>query len=215
MPELAAQCSRWQRTTSMRGPASSSTHYRSMGGLYGSEYWPYTLVGQTRALELTASCQPIGTRAASEIGFLDGAFGEDTLAFMAELRERARRLARDSEFRLMLRRKHERRIDDESVKPRELSRRRAGADADQFIRGRPRQSPGPSALRLQREPPPQKSRTPISQADERTSSGLPQGTSRRLSEDVGLAALSRADAVAWQQIDPDRPEMGLLGCPSW
>ena len=43
-------------------------HYRSMGDLYGSEYWTYTLprrVGQTRALELTQSCQPIGTRAAT------------------------------------------------------------------------------------------------------------------------------------------------------
>ena len=91
-----------------------------MGDLYGSEYWTYTLprrVGQRRALELTQSCQPIGTRAAKEIGFLDDAFGEDTEAFEAELRERARRLARDPEFRLMLRKKHERRLDDECVKP--------------------------------------------------------------------------------------------------
>jgi putative two-component system hydrogenase maturation factor HypX/HoxX len=95
-------------------------HYRSMGDLYGSEYWTYTLprrVGQRRALELTLSCKPIGTRAAREMGFFDDAFGEDTEAFEAELRERARRLARDPEFRLMLRKKHERRLDDESVKP--------------------------------------------------------------------------------------------------
>jgi putative two-component system hydrogenase maturation factor HypX/HoxX len=95
-------------------------HYRSMGDLYGSEYWTYTLprrVGQRRALELTRSCQPIGTRAAWEIGFLDDAFGEDAGTFMAELRERARRLARDPEFRLMLRKKHESRLDDEYVKP--------------------------------------------------------------------------------------------------
>jgi putative two-component system hydrogenase maturation factor HypX/HoxX len=95
-------------------------HYRSMGNLYGSEYWTYTLprlVGQKRALELTLSCKPIGTRAACEIGLLDDAFGEDAGAFVAELRERARRIAWDAEFRLMLRRKHERRLDDESVKP--------------------------------------------------------------------------------------------------
>jgi putative two-component system hydrogenase maturation factor HypX/HoxX len=95
-------------------------HYRSMGELYGSEYWTYTLprqVGQTRALELTLSCKPIGTRAAREIGFLDDAFGEDGEAFEAELTERAKRLARDPEFRMMLRRKHERRLDDEHVKP--------------------------------------------------------------------------------------------------
>jgi hypothetical protein len=47
------------------------------------------------------------------MGFLDDAFGEDTEAFEAELRERARHLARDPEFRLMLREKHETRLDDE------------------------------------------------------------------------------------------------------
>jgi len=95
-------------------------HYRSMGGLYGSEYWTYTLpqrVGQRRALELTLTCRPIGTRAARDMGFLDDAFGEDAGAFEAELRERARRLVRDPEFRVMLRKKHERRLDDEYVKP--------------------------------------------------------------------------------------------------
>ena len=95
-------------------------HYRSMGNLYGSEYWTYTLprrVGQRQALELTLSCKPIGTRAAREMGFLDDTFGEDAGAFVAELRERARHLAKDPEFRVMLRRKHERRLDDESVKP--------------------------------------------------------------------------------------------------
>jgi putative two-component system hydrogenase maturation factor HypX/HoxX len=95
-------------------------HYRSMGDLHGSEYWTYTLprrVGQRRALELTLSCRPIGTRAAREMGFLDDAFGEDTGAFEAELRKRARRLARDPEFRVRLRIKHERRLDDGYVKP--------------------------------------------------------------------------------------------------
>ncbi|MGH6840471.1 MAG: enoyl-CoA hydratase-related protein, partial [Methylocella sp.] len=95
-------------------------HYRSMGGLYGSEYWTYTLprrVGSRRALELTLSCKPIGTRVARRIGFLDDAFGEDNAVFEAGLRERARQLAGDPEFRLMLRKKHETRLDDESVKP--------------------------------------------------------------------------------------------------
>ncbi len=95
-------------------------HYRSMGDLYGSEYWTYTLprrVGHRRALELTLSCKPIGTRAAREMGFIDDAFGADLEAFEAELRERARRLARDPEFRVRLRIKHERRLDDEYFKP--------------------------------------------------------------------------------------------------
>ena len=95
-------------------------HYRSMGDLYGSEYWTYTLprrVGQKLAQELTLSCKPIGARAACEMGFLDDTFGENAVAFVAELKERAKRLAQDPDFRAMLRRKHERRLDDESVKP--------------------------------------------------------------------------------------------------
>ena len=95
-------------------------HYRKMGNLYGSEYWTYTLprrVGETQALELIQSCNPIGAKAALEIGFLDDTFGEDTGAFVKELRERARRLAKQPEYRWNLRRKHERRVDDESAKP--------------------------------------------------------------------------------------------------
>src|ERR1700716_3416315 len=94
-------------------------HYKSMGDLYGSEYWTYTLprrVGQRRAPELTPFCRRVGPRAGRAMGFLDDAFGEDTGAFEAELRERARRLARDPEFRVMLRKKHEKRLEDESVK---------------------------------------------------------------------------------------------------
>ena len=95
-------------------------HYRSMGELYGSEYWTYTLprrVGQTRAMELTQACQPLGAQAAREMGFLDDAFGGDAKAFEAELRARAERLAQDPQFRTMLRKKHESRLDDENIKP--------------------------------------------------------------------------------------------------
>jgi putative two-component system hydrogenase maturation factor HypX/HoxX len=95
-------------------------HYRSMGELYGSEYWTYLLprrVGQERALELTQSCKLIGTKAAREMGFLDDAFGADAEAFEAELKEHAQRLAQDPDLRAMLRKKHESRLDDESVKP--------------------------------------------------------------------------------------------------
>ena len=94
-------------------------HYRTMG-LYGSEYWTYTLprrVGLKRALELTESCQPIGAQAARQIGFIDDIFGNDTSSFEAALRERAAHLAQDREFRGMLRRKHESRLDDECFKP--------------------------------------------------------------------------------------------------
>lgn len=47
-------------------------HYKGMGGLYGSEYWTYTLprrVGQATAIALTEGCRPMGTREARAIGF--------------------------------------------------------------------------------------------------------------------------------------------------
>jgi putative two-component system protein, hydrogenase maturation factor HypX/HoxX len=94
-------------------------HYRSMGELYGSEYWTYLLprrVGQEKALELTQVCKPIGTKAACEIGFLNDAFGLDAEAFEAELKRRAQLISQSSDFRSILRKKHESRLDDEQVK---------------------------------------------------------------------------------------------------
>lgn len=95
-------------------------HYKSMGDLYGSEYWTYTLprrVGRDRALELTDACLPIGTTAAERIGLLDEVFAESVADFETELRDRARRLARDPQFWHLLRAKTERRLADEIVKP--------------------------------------------------------------------------------------------------
>lgn len=95
-------------------------HYRSMGELYGSEYWTYLLprrVGQEKALELTQSCKPIGTTNACSIGFLDDAFGENAEQFEEELRLRAIGIAAQADLREMLRKKHERRLDDEAIKP--------------------------------------------------------------------------------------------------
>ena len=151
-------------------------HYRSMGDLYGSEYWTYTLprrVGQRRALELTLSCKPIGTRAAREMGFLDDAFGADLEAFEAELRERARRLARDPEFRLMLRKKHERRLDDEYAKPlasyraEELKQMRVN-----FFGPRPAYHKARRCFVFKGNPPPQGTRAPIRTAVEAINKSL-------------------------------------------
>ncbi len=149
-------------------------HYRSMGELYGSEYWTYTLprrVGQTRALELTQACQPLGARAAREMGFLDDAFGADAKTFEAELRERANRLAWDPELRVMLRKKHERRLDDEAVKPlasyraEELERMRIN-----FFGSDPAYHEARQRFVFKGNPPPRESRTPIPAAVERPQS---------------------------------------------
>ncbi len=95
-------------------------HYRSMGGLYGSEYWTYLLprrVGATNAIELTQACQPMGTKVACDMRLLDGAFCDDAETFEEEIRMRAASLANSPDLRASLLKKHERRLDDELIKP--------------------------------------------------------------------------------------------------
>jgi putative two-component system hydrogenase maturation factor HypX/HoxX len=101
------------------------------------------------------------------MGFLDDAFGEDTGAFEAELRERARRLARDPEFPVMLRKKHERRLDDEYVKPlanyraKELERMQVN-----FFGPDPAYHEARRRFVFKGNPPPQGARAPIRSAVE-------------------------------------------------
>jgi putative two-component system hydrogenase maturation factor HypX/HoxX len=95
-------------------------HYRSMGGLYGSEYWTYTLprrVGAAKALELTQACEPLGAAEARGIGMLDDAFGESVGDFEHQLYTRTRALAEDPRFSEMLEDKLQRRVTDERTKP--------------------------------------------------------------------------------------------------
>lgn len=155
-------------------------HYRSMGDLYGSEYWTYTLprrVGRKRARELTLSCRPIGTRAAKEMGFLDDTFGGDPEAFEVELKERARRLAGDPEFRSLLRNKHECRLADESHKPlasyraEELHQMRVN-----FFGPDPAYHEARRSFVFKGKPPQRESREPISAAVEGGSWVLSKGT---------------------------------------
>jgi putative two-component system protein, hydrogenase maturation factor HypX/HoxX len=95
-------------------------HYKSMGGLYGSEYWTYSLprrVGADMARELTETCQPLGTQKARRIGFIDDAFGADVSSFDAELMPRCAALASDADFWNALKAKHTQRLADERAKP--------------------------------------------------------------------------------------------------
>jgi putative two-component system hydrogenase maturation factor HypX/HoxX len=95
-------------------------HYKSMGGLYGSEYHTYSLprrVGPTQAFELTERCLPIGTRAATAMGFLDNAFGENVDEFEQALMERARKIAHHPHGWRLLREKHEKRLAGQCIKP--------------------------------------------------------------------------------------------------
>ena len=173
-------------------------HYRSMGELYGSEYWTYTLprrVGQTRAIELTQACQPIGTQAAHEMGFLDDAFGADAMAFEAELRARATRLAQDPELRAMLRTKHESRLDDENIKPlasyraEELDRMKVN-----FFGADPAYHEARRRFVFKGNPPPRESRVPVS-AQIGASQDVPgKAVARPMVGNVSWSAPSRVGA---------------------
>jgi putative two-component system protein, hydrogenase maturation factor HypX/HoxX len=95
-------------------------HYKTMGGLYGSEYWTYNLprrVGREKAFALTEDCRPIGTAEAKSIGFIDDYFGETVSEFEEILMSRAQSLARQKNFWQLLREKHDTRLDDIRVKP--------------------------------------------------------------------------------------------------
>ncbi len=55
-------------------------HYKGMGGLYGSEYWTYTLpkrVGAEMAEKLTEGCAPIGVAESRKIGLIDDVLIQD------------------------------------------------------------------------------------------------------------------------------------------
>lgn len=95
-------------------------HYRSMGNLFGSEYWTYALprrVGAERALEITTACQPMGTIEACQIGLLDAAFGTDADEFFSQLDERAQAVAADPNLATQLTDKARRRTSDERKRP--------------------------------------------------------------------------------------------------
>jgi putative two-component system hydrogenase maturation factor HypX/HoxX len=97
-----------------------NSHYKSMGNLYGSEYWTYILpkrVGAAKARELTEALLPISTRTAQQIGLLDDAFGEDAASFCQHIRKLAEELASSPGYQHLLEEKRQRRKRDEAKKP--------------------------------------------------------------------------------------------------
>ena len=95
-------------------------HYKGMGGLYGSEYWTYTLtrrVGAERAVAVTEACRPIGTAEAKAIGLIDDSFGACVAEFEAQLAQNSVLLASGADFWSALRAKHDARLADERRKP--------------------------------------------------------------------------------------------------
>lgn len=100
-------------------------HYKSMGNLYGSEYWTYLLprrAGVRQAQELTENRLPIGVQTAKRLGLIDDHFGADVASFRKEIERIAETLAASPELDALLLEKRRRRERDEQEKPLEAYR---------------------------------------------------------------------------------------------
>lgn len=101
-------------------------HYKSMGGLYGSEYWTYCLpkrIGHKKALELTEQCLPISANVALQIGLIDKVLDTEHHLFYSQVKHLARTLISDHGALLqMLNNKSEKRAADELNQPLSLYR---------------------------------------------------------------------------------------------
>jgi putative two-component system hydrogenase maturation factor HypX/HoxX len=101
-------------------------HYKGMGGLYGSEYWTYTLpkrVGAERARALTERCLPVGVDEALSMGLVDDIILRDDLGgcsfegFRDQVERIAEDLCRDNRWGRLVAQKQAVRERDEHVKP--------------------------------------------------------------------------------------------------
>ncbi|WP_328395335.1 hydrogenase maturation protein [Nocardia sp. NBC_00416] len=104
----------WCRESAVLNP-----HYRLMG-LYGSEYWTYSLpkrVGAAEAARLTRETMPVGARSAADSGLVDRVGPGDTHAFGAWVRHEAALLADSPELENRLTAKKQLRAADEAAKP--------------------------------------------------------------------------------------------------
>jgi putative two-component system hydrogenase maturation factor HypX/HoxX len=106
-------------------------HYKGMGGLYGSEYWTYSLpkrVGADLAEQLTEQCLPISVHEAKAIGLIDDIVIQDDLGngsfgrFRDQIIRIAENLAHSEHFGSLIARKRAGREADEQAKPLEQYR---------------------------------------------------------------------------------------------
>lgn len=94
-------------------------HYKSMGNLYGSEYWTYLLprrMGE-KGRTVMENRLPLGTTTAKRLGFIDEYFGRDKDDFLHEVESRATALANEESFESNLAEKYRLRLQDEAFKP--------------------------------------------------------------------------------------------------
>ncbi|MFI9722195.1 enoyl-CoA hydratase-related protein [Streptomyces sp. NPDC052396] len=111
----------WCRAGSVLNP-----HYRLMG-LYGSEYWTYTLprrVGGEQAARLTGEALPVSAQRALECGLVDRVLPTTVERFAPAVAELALDLTRDTDVAVRIAAKKAVRERDEALKP--LAAHRAG-----------------------------------------------------------------------------------------
>lgn len=95
-------------------------HYKSMGNLYGSEYWTYLLpkrVGEKKAKELTDNRLPIDAADAQQIGLIDDYFELNHADFRRKIEQIAQQLAVSADYATLLAHKQQQRERDEQEKP--------------------------------------------------------------------------------------------------
>ncbi len=119
-------------------------HYKGMGGLYGSEYWTYSLpkrVGPDVAEQLTEQCLPISVHEAKAIGLIDDIVIQDDLGngsfgrFQDQVIRIAENLANSDQYHSLLTRKRTERVADEKIKPLEQYRLEELAEMNQNFWG--------------------------------------------------------------------------------
>lgn len=84
-------------------------HYKSMGNLYGSEYWTYLLpkrVGRDKALSLTQNRLPINASTACATGLIDACFALDRAAFIRKIENLAEQFAHAPDYGARLQEKY-------------------------------------------------------------------------------------------------------------
>ncbi len=102
-----------------RDGAIFNPHYKRMG-LYGSEYWTYTLpcrVGESEAQRLTQSALPVSAKRAVEIGMAERVLQAAPEELGDEVMRLAAQLAASPDLAARVAKKQAQRAEDESAKP--------------------------------------------------------------------------------------------------
>ena len=95
-------------------------HYKSMGNLYGSEYWTYLLPRRASASHVTSLTHnrlPIGAQEARNIGLIDDYFALNPADFRKKIALIAEAIAISPDLPALLQKKTQQRRSDEQRKP--------------------------------------------------------------------------------------------------